>query len=525
MRKMLLVALLLGLTVSLITGCSQTATPELISQLQNSTTPQPEGLTIRGTVYALNQSAVVGDPLAGVSLLLSGKTTAETTTSYEAVSDVNGCYMFTNLPEGAYRIVATKEGYQRMVSAADIVLGGFTLVPSTDNTNVVQNINMTNTPLVVSISPAPGTTVEAAALTLTVVFNEAIERSSVRPRFTAQGIRTYSVADTGELTTSWSADSKTLTLTTGVLLANQAYSLNLDPGTVAQDLEGNLLDATGGSGGLATAIYTGANATDDYRVTSGGVPGVPTNLQITVNDADPSQTAPSLQYTDADAGTEDVDVSWWAPISGQVTGYKVYVSTASTGPWALLGTSSDTDLLGSDVDDVNTALYNGTIAAGTVDPVANRRGAFISNSVHFKVVAFNGDGEGTALTTSARDNTGPTIDGTADYGATELTNGYRLPAVADNTIAYVAFNEPVNVTSAGTLANYSLSTGTITSVTVLTSNRDDLGGAFGTAFTVVKIDADTSLAAASGVTLTVGTGVTDLSGNPVVAATGDTITF
>ncbi len=528
MRRLLSFVLIVGL-VAMVAGCGQ-QTPEIKNSI-----PKPEGLIIRGTVRGetIDNSGGMtdtGDPLAGVVLVLDGQSTNKTDTT-----DSNGDYSFTGLGEGVYIVTATLEGYQRNIGGTVTIGGG--LQPTSDNTEIVNDILMINEPVVLTISPDSTTTVEAAALTITVGFNEAMDPSTVRPTLVDSGLRAVAIADNQSLTTAWSADGKTLTLTTGALLANRTYTLNLDPGTTARDAAGIPLDTTGGGntggGGLRTGLYTGVV----YRAASGGAPGAPTGLQAIVNTKVIGVTA--LDYGDAIAGNESIRLTWNSPTSGQVTGYRVYVS-CSSGPYLLLRDASTvnwptigqvtTNTLLAEVDDINftikgVSVQTGGNYPGGVDPVCRGNAMLINDKACFRVVAYNAEGESSAATAEAQDATGPTLNPTADYGPAPLTNGYALPAVADNTQAYIAFQEPVNLTSAGTASNYSLSGGAnIQSVTALTSSMIDLNMVGGNDFTVVLIDSDSDISGGTLVVLTV-SGVTDLAGNAVVTGTLDTVTF
>ena len=85
----------------------------------------------------------------------------------------------------------------------------------------------------------------------------------------------------------------------------------------------------------------------------------------------------------------------------------------------------------------------------------------------------------------------------------------------DTKIAYIAFIEPVDPATI-IAGNFTHSAGTVTDATLLTSSGDNLG-AFWLSFerSIVKITSDTDFAALD--TITVGSGVKDLAGNPTEA--------
>lgn len=503
MRRFLSFVLIVGL-VAMVAGCGQ-QTPEIKNSI-----PKPEGLTIRGTVRSINTAGgLIGSPLAGVVLVLDGQSTNKTDTT-----DSNGDYSFTSLGEGTYRITATLDGYQRNVGGTVTIGGG--LQPTSDNTDVINDINMVDQPVVLSISPDPGVTVEAAAQTITVAFNEAMDPSTVRPALTTGTIRTLAIADTQTLTTSWSADSKTLTITTGVLLANHNYGLALDSGNNATDAAGNAIDTSGGTtsnaGGIAIGVYNSVA----YRTASGGAPGAPTGLLLSIN----GKARGSIGYADVRLGTENVNLSWLTPSSGQISSYSIYVGTSSSGPWYLLGTSSN-NTFSSTVTTVNTRLYG-----ATYDPSCIKHMAFVTDAVHFNVVAANAEGESTGVTTSDRDAVEPqvftwAVQDPTSLGISDVDNSLTDYSAAANLDmgCYLVFrepapvNEPMDVSTLEDITKYTPSSSSIASASVVYNSA-------GT--TVVEITF--AAAVVPGGTVQVLVGPADLSGN-TIDTTADTATI
>jgi len=513
---------LIGLTGLMVAGCGQ-AIPQV-----STTSSQPKGLTIRGIVFGENLSGNQSVPLAGAILYLAGDKVNKTT-----VSDADGQYSFTDLPSnntssgsGGYTIIATREGYQRTIIAR-LKFGSDSTAPVPDNSVMTEDITMINNPVVMDISPIPGATIEAGVNTIMVQFNEAMDASSVRPALTSQGMRSFAIADTQTLTTTWSADSKTLYITTGALLANKFYRFMLDPGIIAKDLAGNLVDTTGsgdgwGAGGLSVSIYnnTWESHSYDYRTASGGAPGAPTGILLTVHDL------ATIDYWDVNL-TNSVDLSWLAPSSGVISGYRVYGSTGSSGPWALLddagGRNTDTIL----VTDVNDALYGGRYNADCI-----RQLAFVTDTVYFRVAAYNAEGETTSETVAMRDSVKPTITAApaavdrnpANAGIASvyaaLTNFADAAAAATlNKGCYVRFSEPMNLATLTDPTKYTITSGSSPTVTAATVVFNDNG------VTIVKLDFSVAIAAPMTDTVTVSTsGPTDLSNN-VMSSTGNTATI
>jgi len=282
------------------------------------------------------------------------------------------------------------------------------------------------------------------------------------------------------------------------------------------------VDTTGsgdgwGAGGLANTVYnnSGASANLDYRTASGGAPGAPTGVLLTVNDL------ATIDYWDVNL-TNSVDLSWLAPSSGVISGYRVYGSTGSSGPWALLddagGRNTDTIL----VTDVNDALYGGRYNADCI-----RQLAFVTDTVYFRVAAYNAEGETTSETVAIRDSVKPTI--TTYLGAVNrdpslvgigsvsaaLTN-YAALGTTLNTGCYVAFSEPMNLALCVDPTKYTVGTAGV-SVTSATVVYNDNG------LTVVRLVFSGAVTLPD--TLTVSTsGPTDLSNN-VMSSTGNTATI
>lgn len=456
----------------LAVGCGTSA-----PQIQTSS-QAPTGLSIRGTVYANTNvaNASQSTPLAGAVLSLSGDTANRTTTT-----NANGEYVFGDLTANntgfgqGYTIVATKEGYQRQIITS-LNFGSGILSPVQDGSVLTQDFNLIDNPVVLSISPAPRTIVTAAQTTFTVAFNEAMDQSSVKPSFTCTGIRASAVGDTQTLTATWSADSKVMYLTTnGASFANVTYQLQVNPGASrAADLAGNLLDpltAAGNSGGLAAVVYNAAN----YLTAANGAPDAPTGLLVTVNDKT------TIDFSDAIVGGDNVQLSW-INSSGLVSGYRVYVAKSASGPWAKLGADSPNTFAGPTITNVNDALY----IAGSWNIDASRNLAFVTDSIYFKVVAFNGDGEGTAAVSSAlRDSVKPRV-----FTAGVVRPCYRNPvtpalfintpgALTDYSLAgatqnmgcYIRFNEPMDISALKNTAKYIPTTGagTVASATVVSN--------------------------------------------------------
>jgi len=513
MKRLIACLVLLGLVVSvglIVTSCGQ-AVPTI-----STSSSQPKGLTIRGTVYSQVKTSTgnatgQGAPLVGVTLYLSGDQVSKVTTS-----DANGQYVFTDLPSNntgvssvGYNLVVTKDGYQRTMIVSGLNFGSVLGAPVSDNSVLTQDINLIDRPVVLSISPSLGTTIEAAAKTFAVAFNEAMDQASVRPTLVSRGIRATSVVDTPTLTCTWSADSKTLYATSGALLANKAYRLAVDPSATARDLTGNLLDTLGTintSGGMVDTAYNGA-AAYDYRTASGGAPGAPTGVMLSVFNKT------TIDYADVTiAANRAVDLSWLAPASGSVSKYRVSVSNGASGPWAFLADATlPNNSLTSSVVAVNDALYGATGTNKNTD----QQLAFVTDTVYFKVEAVNAEGATAATVVATRDATSPTItladrvSATVGVPAAYAQNLTDFTAVGTtlNKGCYIVFSEPMNPSTLTTVGKYTISDGTVVNGATVVYNS---GGA-----SVVQLTFATALTnpTVGTVTASATSGPLDLSGN------------
>ena len=492
---------LVGVIGALISGCGQ-QTPSI-----NTVNSQPKGLSIKGTIYTTTLSGTVGGPISGAVVTLSGDRA-----NYTAVTNSQGEYVFSGIPDGTYVVVATAEGHQRL-STTTVTIKPSSDVPA-DNTITVGDIQLSSQPVILSYSPAPNSVITQSP-TFVVTFNEAMDTSTVIPAMAAAGVRTFALSgSTVPLSTSWSSDSKTLTITPeAALISNESYTLSVSS-VAMRDASGYSIDTTGEQA-LATS--------QTYRVATGGVPGDPSNLTVIVNNK-PFTTVEGTgaDYLDVYTSANWIDLYCDPPSSGGlVTGYKFYAAldTASAGNYVLIG-STTVNYLSLQISTLITALYN-----STVNPVSTMNYPFINKAVYFKVVAYNGDGESAAASSGAvKEVVGPQVDLTAfDGRATQgkaaelLNNNYYLAALTagtDTKIAYIAFNQPVD---AATIipANFTLSGGaTVAAASLLTSSSTNLTASFtGNVYSIVKITSDTDFTGAE--TLTVGTGVKDLAGNPV----------
>lgn len=509
MRKVFAILIgvcLIGTIGMLIAGCGQ--------QTPTIGTSQPAGLKIKGVVYTTTLSGTKGDPVSGAGVALSGDSA-----DFTSVTDSNGEYVISGIPDGSYLLTVTAEGHKR--STGNTV----TIKPSSDvpadNTITVKDIQLSSNPVILGYSPAPNSVVSQTP-TFVVTFNETMETSTVIPSLAPSGIRTFAISGgTVPLSASWSSDNVTLTITPEASLgSNEAYVLNINPETTVKDAAGYTL-STSGDQALASS--------QTYRIATGGVPAAPSGIIVTTVTGSriftTDEAATGADYSHVYGG--NLNLYWDSPSSGLVTGYKVYtaIEGASAGNYVLVATVTTNNTTVTSANLI-TALFG---AGSTVNPVSTINYPLINKTLYFKVIAYNGDGESSAASWSGKETVGPQVDATAFDGlmgnaAEVLNNNYYLPALTagtDTKIAYIAFNQPIDAATV-TATNFSLSAGTVTGAALLTSSSANLTASFtGNVFSIVKITSDTDFV--GGETLTVGTGVKDLAGNPVVAGTGDTV--
>jgi hypothetical protein len=496
-----MIMFLIAGAVLLIGGCGQ-SNPTI-----NTSNPQPSGLKLKGVVRTTTLNSTIGDPIAGAFVSLSGDKANQT-----VVTNANGEYVIENVPDGSYNLIVTAEGHTRnSTTAVAVAIKPSSNIPA-DNTITVTDIQLDSNPIILSYSPTPMSVVGNRP-TIVVTFNEVMDASSVVPTLAAAGIRTMVAGpSTVPLTGTWdsSTSPRVLTLVPQAdLISNETYTLTIN---------GSAMDAAGYA--ISSAPEQAQELSPEFRVTTGGVPGAPGNVLVVVG------TMP-MSY-EAGVGPDYANVFnagnvgfYWTPSSGVVTGYRVYVANSTTGNYHLIGTSTgNANFMDFSMANIITALYN-----GTVDPLGTLNYPMINLPLYVKVVAFNGDGESAAASTSAIELVGPRLSATAKRQATwgtdtVLNNNYVLPAITDANTAYIAFVEPVDAATATNIANYSIAGGNVLSATLMTNSSAVLTTFAAGTYAIIKIQADIAVVGAA-ITSKLG-GVKDLAGNTALADTSAT---
>ncbi|OGC11530.1 hypothetical protein A3K48_03365 [candidate division WOR-1 bacterium RIFOXYA12_FULL_52_29] len=527
-----LLLLLVGLLVS---SCGQT-NPTI-----TTTEATPENLVIKGTVYQkewVNKSGYYysrqAGLVAGVTVTLSG--TYETKT---AISADNGEFVFEKVKPGYYFLIATKEGYQQAKEEVGTYMFGF-IAGTLDNSIYTEDIELSPYPVIKTLAPAKGTTIETTA-SFTVNFNKAMDTSTFRPRVSATGTRTFAIGDSVNMNVAWNADNTSLVLTpNSPLLPNQSYSLYLaNEYSQIKDAAGYPLAISNVTSGYGIPVESPQECVVEenlyftYRTASGGMPTAPTNLALTVGMGGSGKTITSSPTSGADYndiyGATAINLTW-APSTGNITGYRVYLSDSATNNFRLAQIGSAYYVTGNSatltMSNILTALFGTT----SIDPFGTGNYPMINQPLYVKVVAYNGEYESVSAECNARDLVGPRFDPTYKKygfaGAVINSREYLGPiGVSEKKVIYLGIQEPIDESTI-TTGNFSITAGggtSIASVFVLDNSSIKLTDFGGTVYCVLRIETTTDMDAAT--TIKMGSGVKDLSGNIPSAGVNDAITL
>lgn len=462
----------------MLTGCGQNSTVDTASS-------QPEGIKIKGIVREVTLGGTVGGAVAGAVVSLAGDSVNKTVTVNSA-----GEYLIEGIPDGYYNIIITAEGYIRGRVTGLVIKPGSYI--SADNTITIQDVLLNSSPIISAVSPTPNSII-ASNQAITVTFDEPMDPTTVRFNLNPIGLRAYALlpASTGRATTTWDSTGRIATVTpTTNLNMNTVYRLVVSPD--AKDLKGYPLVYSGSDESLAL--------TQEFRVVSGGVPGAPSGVAVTVN----GRTDEAFNFWDVANPANGVALNWQPPALTNITGYKVYVAKDGAN-YVYLGAVAD-NMASFTVQNIIDAIFG---SGTTANPISRRDFPFVNYSVSFKVVAYNGDGETAVVTTALRDKIGPSMSNSWATMADVITDqGVFVPGItaADNSV-YIQFNEPIDHSTL-IKDNFTFSGGlTVVSVDfIYTECRNYV--------TYCRIKANGAVSG-SGQSLTATSGVKDLSGNSV----------
>ncbi len=516
-------------SLAFLSGCGQQA-----QQIYNAK-PQPSNLIVRGTVLKWVYSGAngsnptlgghMGNPVSGAYVTLDGNGLVMT-----AITDANGDYKFTGVPDGDYLLSATAEGYVFLFPDRRIVIKSPSHIAG-DNTVYTVYLDgswwFDELAYITNYSPAPGSVISNNQA-FTVTFNCPMDTTTVKYSLVPQGPRAFAASQSSVNTTlTWSADSKTVTITpNGSLSSNEAYRLLLDysynTGSNGKyyPLNQKGCPLTAGASGPPYAEFLNYYA--DYRTPSGGVPSAPSGLQVVIN----GKITSEVDYADIyNAGlTRTIQLNWQPSHSGNISGYRVYVARSGSvlNYSSLESDSSSSNVTSGNFFSTTTAkLVKAIYGNAAVDLISTTNFPMINNTVYYKVVAFNGDGESDGTVVAAKDAVGPTLNPTPSptppYAGGPFSNNYIVPPIfaGETNRRYVAFTEPVDPTTIVN-GNFALSGGLTVNSARFMTNQNVAGFA-----AIVEIVGSGNLYTGA-VTMTV-SGVKDLAGNPVKTGSGDTI--
>ncbi|OGC10590.1 hypothetical protein A2246_01805 [candidate division WOR-1 bacterium RIFOXYA2_FULL_37_7] len=512
MRKHLLLScfvLLIGAFV--LVGCGQEQ-PSI-----TTTNAQPSNLKIKGTVYTTELAGGRGAGISGAYVYLSGDAVSSATTTNSL-----GEYLFSNIPDGDYKLVVTAEGHQRISTTPVYFKEDNATV--TDGCIDVDDILLSSRPIAKTITPTPttstGTEIDRNP-TFVITFNETMEINSVLPSLTINGLRAFSDSGTVPLSASWNNSNTVLTLTTvGSLTANTTCTLDIDPLTSAKDTAGYPLIAG------SSSVEEGETLTPVYRVDVGGKPGTPSGLTISsVASKMFTRESTGVNFTDvATVGANAVVLYWDAPTTGPITGYNVYAAYGSTGNYFRVAQTT-TPGLSTTLNAITTAIYG--VNLSSLDPLSSANVPMINAPLYIKVTAYNGDGESASIEANAKELVPPVLSPLSDDALDPVTkqvlaNGYIVDPIttSDTGKAYIYFNEPLDISTV-TTSNITVEDGGTYTVSVLAQDNTPLGlSGGGNDRCLVRIN---STADITGKVVRVGTGVKDLAGNSSTEASSVTL--
>lgn len=505
---------------AVIVGCGQ-QNPQMI---QSST--QPGNITIQGTLYPLeinfvpSFSLVSGEPIAGAHVRIDGDSGAWTT-----ISDANGQYRFVGVPDGSYLLSVTVEGYLYGTPATIISIKPIGNTPAEGTVNT-QDIALLTFATIIGYSPAPGSTITANQ-TFEVTFNAPMDTSTVRFKLIPQGIRSSAIdsGSTVQVDLNWSDNNRKVAITPKAdLIPNENYRLQMDYSGFFVIPPYYPLDARGEKY-ISGSIVAGPGIADilphfaDYKTAAGGVPSAPSSLQVLINEKPTSEVdAGDVLETAADMKLN------WSPSAGNVTGYRVYIAkSGSRDNYVPLEarnstmTSTTESYFKTNITKVINALYG---AGAEVNPVSTGNYPLINNTVYFKVVAYNGDGESAGPEVAVRDVVGPQAgvpgdDYVAEPFPGQVGNGYYFPPidVSEKDRIYIFIREPVDPSTV-IKDNFTLTGGGGASVISANFMMSFYNPSLGS-FVEIKASGDMN-----GQTLTMAN-VKDLAGNVVKTGVGD----
>ena len=297
------------------------------------------GHTVSGTITPASVSAG-----SNVVLKQSRQVIAKT------VVDGNGNYAFTGVPDGSYRVRPNKSGVTFSPKSQGISVSGADVT----GVNFVASGGTTQT-WAISGTISPSANGAGAIVTLSGTASGTVT-ADTNGNYTFTGLTngTYSVtpskngytfSPSSQSVSVSNANVSSVNFTASAVVA-QTYSIS---GTISGGA-GATVDLSGASTASVTADASGnysfgglANGTYAITPSLTGYSFTPSSQSATVNGANIT----GLNFT-ASASGHSVDLSWTASTTTTVAGYKVYRSSTSGGPYAVISSSPVTSTVYTD---------------------------------------------------------------------------------------------------------------------------------------------------------------------------------
>ena len=448
--------------------------------------------TIQGVVADANRA-----PLANaiVELQSTGTGTAGNILQ-SATSNSAGEYSFQNIEAGAtYKLFGhnTDWSLQGEVTTGVMSQGQTLSLSLGEGTALLLSNADTYSPRIIAVTPENNMDVAPGAVDVVLTFNEPIKQDAYSTPNTATSLSNIyhdiNVSYGGQKaagnmvhTLSWNAAFDKLTISIPNTGVSAKYTVDLSllsPVTAGGTTTlGKLQDQAGN--GLENSPVLSNNVLSFS--TSGGVAAAP-----------PVILSPNAASLDSNASSVILD---WQPVLGATKGYYIYSSTRN---YLSTGVAEPFIQLAGPI---TTSTYTDTLAASGFNFLATTE---VGRYYVYRVTSINSDLIESAPSNevTVQDVIAPTAVGTSGIcvapGGNSLTVTTPVTTTTNGQVQFT-FSEALDVIAAETLANY---TGTNISAVSLTSP------------TTVVLDFSAPITCVNTNSVTVGTGIKDVSGNPI----------
>ena len=448
---------------------------------------------VQGLVVDQNQQ-----PVANATVMLYDATVFPNVLLSQTLSAGNGAFIFTAIDNGLTVTVQARSADGTLQGAlTNVTLPANVLTDSLRSQVVSERVMITPVdnvaPKVITLSPENNSDVSPNNLQVIYTFSEPIKQTAytrldlppgsatILDDITVTYVGLKKTATAINYTAQWNSTFTTLTLTPQGVVGSAKYAVNATPAFSS----GKITDLA------LNALVNNPNITGDFEVlnfaTSGGstVPAAPVLVRRYM-----PPTFPSLDYSGGTVGLE------WN-YDANARSYNIYKSVDG----------GSFNLLAGNVFAIQATDNSGSlvIPLGATDPLRNTYVRYIVRAESKDLV----EGPASNIITVG-DNIRPKMKSTTSVATSGSTNSW---------IYTLRFTEPMTISIAENIANYSFSnTGTVT-FTVNSANY--MGSSVGDY--VVQLGVTTTAALPTGYLLIV-TGLTDLAGN-TIDPNGNTKTF